>query len=165
MKRQNELDRESIQIWCEQLEQCKTELMDKETAQCFINLCIIERKNKPEEDKIKELIEEDGMSLLIRKRVKAVHTYELTDYATLFLSILCDRPGIAVQMMNYIQYKCWKCKRKTVNMKVMAEIFPFSSFSMNDLQRMWDKQKFITYSGTTANMLDFPEYMESIKNI
>lgn len=105
------------------------------------------------------------MSMLVRKRVKAFHTYELTDYATLFLIVLCDRPEIAVQMMNYIQYKCWKCKRKTVNMKVMAEIFPYVFFSMNDLERMWDEQKFVSSNGMTENMFDFPEYMESIKVI
>lgn len=164
MKRLDELDGESIQRWCEQLEQCKPERMNIETAGYLINLYTIEQ-NEPEYNKIRELIKEDRMSMLIRKRVKAFHTYELTDYATLFLIVLCDRPGIAVQMMNYIQYKCWKCKRKTVNMKVMEEIFPYVFFSMNDLERMWNEQKFVSSNGMTENMLDFPKYMESIKVI
>ena len=50
-------------------------------------------------------------------------------------------------------------------MKVMAEIFPYVFFSMNDLERMWDEQKFVSSNGMTENMFDFPEYMESIKVI
>ena len=147
------------------MEQCEMKSMDQQTRRCLANLYVIEQRNKPEEDKIKELVKEDGMSLLIRNRVKAVHTYKLTDCAVLTLSILCDRPGIAVQIINYIQYRCWMCRRKTVDMQVMLEIFPNVFFSVDDLQRMWDKQKFITNNGMSANMLDFPEYMESIKNI
>lgn len=165
MKRQDELDRESIQIWCEQLEQCKPEGMDEETTRFLLKMYNIERTHILTKDMLNQAVEENGMALLIRKRVGAIHTYELTDCAVLTLSCLCDRPGIAVQMMNFIQYRCWKCRRKTVDMEVFLEIFPGTFFSMKDLQFMWDKQKFITGNGITANMLDFPEYMESIKNI
>lgn len=165
MKRQDELDGESIQIWCEELEQCKSEGMDKETTRFLLKMYDIERTHILTKDMLNKAVEENGMALLVRKRVDAIHTYELTDCAVLALSCLCDRPGVAVQMMNYIQYRCWKYRRKTVDMRVILEIFPNIFFSMTDLQRMWEKQKFISGSGAAANMLDFPEYMESIKNI
>lgn len=112
-----------------------------------------------------ELIENDFIAALVSRRAEACHTYRLHKYATLFLAILCDRPGFAVQMLNYIQYKCWKYRMKDVDMTSLSIFFPFGFFSIQDMEKMWDKQKFLDQSGHALNMLDFPEYMESIKNI
>lgn len=38
MKKQNELDKESIQIWCEQLSLCKPQPMSHKLCECFREL-------------------------------------------------------------------------------------------------------------------------------
>ena len=165
MRTQNKLNSTSIQKWCEEMEQCQPVKMDYDTASFFMQMMKIEELSLLEESVINQSIEENKMALLIRNRVNALHTYKLTDYAALFLSVLCDRPGFAVQMVNFIQYKCWKNKKRTVDIKTIGEFFQNGFFSIDDLLRMWNKLKFVNSYGYTANMLDFPEYMESIKNI
>lgn len=165
MKKQNELDKESIQIWCEQLSLCKPQPMSHKLCECFLKLSLMEKEDVTEDTDFTELIENDFIAALVSRRAEACHTYRLGKYATLFLAILCDRPGFAVQMLNYIQYKCWKYRMKDVDMTSLSIFFPFGFFSIQDMEKMWDKQKFLDQSGHALNMLDFPEYMESIKNI
>lgn len=82
------------------------------------------------------------------------------------MSTLVDRPAIAVMYANYLQYKCFQYGVKEININALKYILLCKGvFSEEVLHEMWDKQKFISNEKHLLNMLDFPQYMESIRDI
>ena len=104
---------------------------------------------------------------ILNERVKSSHTYTLELSVLVFFGAILDRPGIVVQYANYMQYKCWQHGIKHVDMESFSRyIFPMGFFSEDTLHEMWEKQKIIPKDGgALANMLDHPEFMESIREI
>lgn len=163
----SELGPDSIQKWCEEMEQKpQGEILDEDSL-VFIMCSRNEEKMKKDKTLISLINNSDTMLSLMNKRIKEVHTYTVENSVLMFFAYMIDRPGIAVEYMNYMQYKCWKHGIRHVNMELLSEyILPMCMFSKDTLHEMWEKQKFISSNQRgLLNMLDFPCYMESIKTI
>ena len=66
-------------------------------------------------------------------------------------------------LLNYIQYRCSKHCVHHVDMKALStKIIPDGFFTKEVLSEFWDIQKFVSEEGHFLNMLDYPQFAESI---
>ena len=166
-KKEKELGPDSIQKWCEKMDKLEREnFSDNETELFF--MCTLGENKINNDPNFKKHFDGWNAISLLNDRIKDFHTYTIDNAAIMFLGSLIDRPGIAVQYANFIQYKCWLFRIKHVTMNELSKkIMPWGKFKMEDLQLMWEKQKYVTDEKypKLANMLDNGRFMESIRNI
>lgn len=107
----------------------------------------------------------NGVAIL-HDRIKENHTYTIENAVLLFLGSVIDRPGIAVQYANFMQYKCWQYHIKHVDMKSFTRrILPAGLLTEDALYEMWNKQKYISEKERgLLNMLDNAYFMQSIRS-
>lgn len=165
-RKETELGPDAIQKWCEELDSREKVELSPEDAGILIKLAVNEKALNSDPEFEKNLNEWNATAIL-NKRIKEFHTYTASNAVLMFLGCMIDRPGIAVEYANYMQYKCWKHGIKHIDLLVFSRcILPHGMFSMETLREMWDKQKIIPKDGgSLANMLDHPEFMESIRDI
>lgn len=166
-KKETELGPDSIQKWCEELDSKKAS-KEYNYSQEFMRI------SRCEEDieniynsGDKECFNRWFGAPLFYERIKEYHSFTTTKAVIMFLGAFISRPGMVVEYCNYMQYKCWQHGIKYIDMAAFDRfIFPMGFFSEETLHEMWDKQKIIPKDGgALANMLDHPEFMESIKDI
>lgn len=116
MLRENELTASSIQEWCEWLDGQPRRGMTHEELDAVTYLAANEHLLN-EYRSVKEIFDVSCMQQFIKKRIEEAHTYSISPTAILFLANLCDTPGIAVEYINYIQYRCWLNGVKHVDWK------------------------------------------------
>lgn len=151
----------------------KRELTLRE-SEAFIEYCIAENdlENKPEI--IKGL--EDGTygyASVIWKRVKYCHSYTISVALCAFLGDIVARNfGICTMVVNYMQYLAYRCNKKSLNMQFFGmKVFPTGLPTDNAWQQLWDAQKVNDEQMEAEdyrfsdNILDRPEFMQSIKMI
>ena len=161
-RKETELGPDAIQKWCEELDRKPKMEMSEEDTKIFVGIKL--REDKINNDQYcKTML---AMSL-VHNRIKQFHTFTANNAVLMFLGCMIDRPGIAVEYCNYMQYKCWQHGIKHVDMESFSRyIFPMGFFSEDTLHEMWNKQKIIPKDGgALGNMLDHPEFMESIREI
>lgn len=165
-KHQKDLGPDSIQKWCEELDRKPKRELTPEEGNTMIICSINEEAIRKDKDFDSLLGKWNGVSIL-HSRIKSCHTYTIENAVLLLLGSSIDRPGIAVQYTNFIQYKCWQYHIKHVDMKAFSrQILPAGLFTEAALNEMWDKQKFISNEDRgLLNMLDYPCFMESIREI
>lgn len=166
-RKETELGPDSIQKWCEELD-------SKKASKEYNYIQEFKRISTCEDDieKIynsgdKECFNRWFGAPLFYKRIKEYHSFTTTKAVMMFLGAFISRPGIVVEYCNYIQYRCWLCGIKHIDMSLFnLFICPNGFFSEETLHEMWEKQKIIPKDGGgLANMLDHPEFMESIREI
>lgn len=161
-RKEIELGPDAIQKWCEELDSKPKREMSEEDAELFIKIKLREGKinNDPYDERML------AMTLMYR-RIKQFHTFTASNAVLMFMGCMIDRPGIAVEYCNYMQYKCWQHGIKHIDMEAFGRyIFPMGFFDEETLHEMWEKQKIIPKDGgALGNMLDYPEFMESIREI
>lgn len=165
-RKETELGPDSIQKWCEELDSKEKCEMSKEYQKIFSEIMIKEEEvNKS--SKINDLLECFTLAGLMHRRIKHYHTFTASNAVLMFMACMIDRPGIVTEYCNYMQYKCWQRGIKHIDMETFSRyIFPMGFFSEDTLREMWEKQKIIPKDGGgLANMLDHPEFMESIREI
>lgn len=165
-RKETELGPDSIQKWCEELDTKKTETLSQKD-ELFLRRFIPEEKEIENDPEIKRLLGGWNAAAIMYSRLKKFHTYTVNNAVLVFMGCIMNSPGIAVEYCNYMQYKCWLYGIKHINMDILKKrIFPMGFFSEETLHEMWEKQKIIPKDGGgLANMLDHPEFMESIREI
>lgn len=165
-KKETELGPDSIQKWCEELDSKDKREMSQEDTEIFFEI-MIKEKEINNSSKFNDLLESLTLVGLMRRRIKHYHTFTANNAVLMFMACMIDRLGIVTEYCNYMQYKCWQHGIKHIDMTAFSRfIFPKGFFSEETLHEMWDKQKIIPKDGgALANMLDHPEFMESIKDI
>lgn len=165
-KHQKDLGPDAIQKWCEELDREPKRILTREESKTMIICTMNEEEIRNDKDFGSLLGKWNGVSIL-HERIKNCHTYTIENAVLLFLGSVIDRPGIAVEYTNFIQYKCWQYHIKHVDMKSFSRhIFPAGLFTEESLHEMWDKQKYISDTERgLLNMLDNAYFMQSIRNI
>lgn len=161
-RKEIELGPDAIQKWCEELYRKKKCEMSEEDTELFIKIKL--REGKINNDAYYEKML--AMTVMYR-RIKQFHTFTASNAVLMFMGCMIDRPGIAVEYCNYMQYKCWQHGIKHIDMEAFGKhIFPMGFFDEETLHEMWEKQKIVSKDGKgLGNMLDHPEFMESIREI
>lgn len=165
-RKETELRPDSIQKWCEELDGKERREMSQEETESFIKVKLNEEKiNKDPE--FNKLLTGWNASAIMFNRIKQNHTFTINNAVLVFMGCLIESPGIAVEYCNYMQYRCWAYGVKHIDMEAFGKyICPCGFFSEETLREMWDKQKIIPKDGgSLANMLDHPEFMESIRKL
>ena len=165
-RKETELGPDAIQKWCEELDRKPKMEMSKEEEDIFLR-CKAYESNIRHFPECQKMLKGWNAAAILNERVKSSHTYTLELSVLVFFGAILDRPGIVVQYANYMQYKCWQHGIKNVDMESFSRyICPMGFFSEETLHEMWEKQKIIPKDGGgLANMLDHPEFMESIREI
>lgn len=165
-KHQKDLGPDVIQKWCEELDRKPKRILTCEESKTMIICTMNEEEIRNDKDFGSLLGKWNGVSIL-HERIKNCHTYTIENAVLLFLGSVIDRPGIAVEYTNFIQYKCWQYHIKHVDMKSFSRhIFPAGLFTEDTLHEMWDKQKYISETERgLLNMLDNSYFMQSIREI
>lgn len=165
-RKETDLGPNSIKEWCQELDIKKTETLSQKD-ELFLRRFIPEEKEIENNPEIKRLLGGWNTAAIMYSRLKKFHTYTVSNAVLVFMGCIMNSPGIAVEYCNYMQYKCWQYGIKHINMDILKKrIFPMGFFSEETLREMWDKQKIIPKdSGSLANMLDHPEFMESIREL
>lgn len=165
-RKETELGPDSIQKWCEELDSKEKCEMPQDDAVILLKIQTNE-KNINNDPNFKDLLTGWNATAIIHNRIKQFHTFTANNAVLMFLGCMIESPGIAVEYCNYMQYKCWQRGIKHIDMETFSRyIFPMGFFSEETLREMWDKQKIIPKDGgSLANMLDHPEFMESIREI
>ena len=165
-KSYTELGKDSVEWWAKALDEEKTERLQKDDSELILILSL----NEPEVEQ-----DSDGMFQqqlggwntvsILHSRLK-MHTFTMSKAAIWACSVLVSTPGEAVIMLNYFQYRCHRRHIKHIDMKSLGlHIIPDGWFSRDILYQFWDKQKFVSPNGALLNMLDYPEYAESIRSL
>lgn len=165
-KHQKDLGPDAIQKWCEELDRKpKRELTPEEGKTLF--MCMINEPHYRTDKNFESLLGKCNGVAILHDRIKENHTYTIENAVLLFLGSVIDRPGIAVQYANFMQYKCWQYHIKHVDMKSFARrILPAGLLTEDALYEMWDKQKYISEKERgLLNMLDNAYFMQSIREI
>lgn len=116
---------------------------------------------------IQKLLEDKklGYASVIWWRVKYFHSFTISPSLALFLGDIVSNLGTSTMISNFLQYKAFLLKLKHISLSdFFIKIFPKGWISDEDWHKAWEWQK-IKDEGITDNMLDYPKYMESIKNI
>lgn len=166
-KHQKELGPDSIQKWCEELDRKPKRELSIEEGRTLMICGMNESHYRTDED-FKSLLGKWNAVAILHDRIKKCHTYTIENAVLLYLGSIIDRPGIAVQYANFMQYKCWQNGIKHVDITAFCrQILPAGLFSEETLHEMWDKQKYIPEDRTCGlmNMLDNIAFMESIREI
>lgn len=115
-KHQKDLGPDAIQKWCEELDRKpKRELTPEEGKTLF--MCMINEPHYRTDKNFESLLGKWNGVAILHDRIKENHTYTIENAVLLFLGSVIDRPGIAVQYANFMQYKCWQYHIKHVDMK------------------------------------------------
>lgn len=165
-RKEIELGPDAIQKWCEELDRKPKKEMSMEESDVFIR-CTAYESNISHDPECQKLLKGWNAAAILNDRVKSFHTYTVELSVLVFLGAILDRPGIVVEYANYMQYKCWQHGIKHINMSVFSKhICPMGFFDEETLHEMWEKQKIVSKDGKgLGNMLDHPEFMESIREI
>ena len=165
-RKETELGPDSIQKWCEELDSKPKEELSQEDK-IILKQFIPDEMDMDNDPKIKALFSGWNATAIMYDRIKNFHTFTADNAVLIFLGCMIESPGIAVEYCNYMQYKCWQHGIKHIDREAFSRyIFPMGLFSEDTLREMWDKQKIIPKDGgSLVNMLDHPEFMESIREI
>lgn len=122
-------------------------LMNNTTAHVLLMLLAYKKVDKD----LKEGLEEMWLCKVIKKRVEVIFNYELEDRLLLFLTVLCETPGVAVMYLWYIHFYAKEKLKKVVTLKEFVEVFGDGFIKEESLNDIWDNQK---VKMNLDNMLD-----------
>lgn len=165
-----EKTKNAIELWAESLKSKPIRPCTEEEASDFLRWSFAELRNAVDEKGLKELLEskQGGMASVFWLRVKHCHTYEVSPTVAAFLGEnVIKNFGISTMLANYLQY--WAAKRHwaKITMKELSYIFPNGFPEDKSWEDAWGENKIETDNGgfSSDNGLDYPQLMESIKEI
>lgn len=133
---EKDLNFNSIQKWCEEMDKLEREQLTQEEAKTHI-VCTMNQDKINKDKEFNNLLGEWNAVSILHNRIKACHTYTIDNASLLFLDSLIDCPGNVVQYTNFMQYKCWRHGIKHVTMNAISRvIMPWGKFKKEDLQTM-----------------------------
>lgn len=156
----------NIEDWCKEVDKLPRRLFNGKEMGWLANLLFKEEAIDRRDDIKRELENKTaGYASVIWLRVKYFHTYTISHSLALFIGDIVNNLGTPTMIANYLQYKAFKLKLKHITLsEFYTMIFPDGWISDEDWRKAWEWQK-IKDEGISDNMLDYPKYMESIKNI
>jgi hypothetical protein len=165
-KHQKDLGPDDIQKWCEDLDR-KSKIEINDTQRRLLSIFKMNHEIVGNFlNAHKELSSQFDYTSFLINLIEKNFTFKIDYPSALIMSTLIDRPAIAVMYAYFLQYKCFQYKVKEVNIETLKDIFLWEGvFSEEVMHEMWDRQKFISNDRQLLNMLDYPQYMESIRNI
>lgn len=165
-KTYKELDGSSIERWAIDLDAKPKQALSEEDAELLIRCKANEEElEKDSKGSFEELLNGWNGVAVLHKRL-ALHSFTMSKAAKLFCGTLIDRPGMAVIMLNYFQYKCHSLKIKHIDMDTLCtRIIPNGWFTPYELHIAWESQKYISSDGSLLNMLDNLSFRTSISDV
>ena len=158
-----DLTEKSVELWAKELEQTTfRELTGEEFSMMYFVTFNEDYIQKDESKAFQSLTDKwNGISIIIR-RLK-LHSFTMSNAAMMVCGDMVGSPGEAVMLLNYIQYRCSKHCIHHVDMKALSsKIIPDGFFTKETFSEFWEKQKFVSEEGRLLNMLDYPQFAESI---
>lgn len=149
------------EIFCKEMDNAKTETLNKEDFELFVTLC--SSKPKP----LESVNKEDKFFLyeVIEKRVQHCFGYKITDARTIILiATMSKTTGGAIMLLTYIQYRCKKDNIKEVTFDYLIKLFPDGFVTESELETIWSKQKVSKSKDMSSdNLLDYQSALKSIQ--
>lgn len=165
-KSYTELGKDSVEWWAKALDEEVKNPLTQDESEIFLASTVAEKEMEEDKDGGYSRLLGQWNALSIISRRLALHTFTMSKAAIWACSVLVSTPSEAVIMLNYFQYRCHRRHIKHIDMKSLGlHIIPDGWFSRDILYQFWDKQKFVSPDGALLNMLDYPEYAESIRTI
>lgn len=156
----------NIEEWCKDVDKLPRRLFNgKEIS--FLAELLFKEEVVDRRDDIHKLLEDQelGYASVIWWRVKCFHSFTISPSLALFLGDIVSNLGTSTMISNFLQYKAFRLKLKHITLSEFSTmIFPDGWISDEDWHKAWEWQK-IKDEGISDNMLDYPKYMKSIKNI
>lgn len=107
----------------------------------------------------------DSLIYKIYKARSKHYSFKLTPGLEIVLTcILCDRPGILVLYMTYIQYLCTKYDIHDINVYLWSnKLFPNGVLTEDSIEKSYDMQKLRPdYSIFSDNAFDYNAFVEPL---
>lgn len=161
----------AIELWAENFSKKPIKTITEELAKAFLIHSFAEKNHNVNEKGLKKLLDdkEGGMASVFWLRVKYYHTYEVSvTVAAFFGECIFKNFGMSTMMANYIQYWAHNHNRKMITMDEVALMFPNGFPTEESWNEAWNEQKIErdeTNGWSSDNGLDYPQLMESIKEI
>lgn len=152
----------SIKEWAKILDtKPRVKPLSNEETKAFLFLTMNENKFESDHEFL-DYMEHNRMVSLVTKRISCFHSFMITRSATVFIAMISDTPGIAVMLLNFIQYKTNEFDIHKVDMEFlsMGRLFGYGLFSKEDLNEAWDAQKWPGH--ISDNILDYPKFGKTI---
>lgn len=156
----------NIEDWCKEVDKLPRRMFNGKEAVWLADL-LFKEDGIDRSVNIQKLLEDKelGYASVIWWRIKCFHTFTISPSLALFLGDIVSNLGTSTMISNFLQYKAFLLKLKHITLSdFFIMIFPNGWISDEDWCKAWEWQK-IKDEGISDNMLDYPKYMESIKNI
>lgn len=158
-----ELNKNSIEEWAKLVPTKPRRTLTHSEMEIYIK-CTLAADSIDANPKVIEDIEKGdlGYGSVFWKRVKSCHTYTITPSLCVYLaSGILFNFGVSTMMANYLQYVAHErgCKKIGIT-EWSTYAFPWGVPTEEAWKELWDAQKVGGY-----NLLDIPQFMESIKDI
>lgn len=154
----------AVELWAQKVDNAPKFPMSQEDCKDYIKILAAAEVIDADPQVIKELESKKlGMASMFWLRVKYTHTYTIKPSVAFLVSVIADRPGIAVMISNYLQFKAFKARVKCVDVKFFStNCFPDGFPSEEVWHQLWLEQKVKDESGSLVNLLDNAANQESI---
>lgn len=156
----------NIEDWCKEVDKLPRRMFNGKEAVWLADL-LFKEDGIDRSVNIQKLLEDKelGYASVIWWRVKCIHSFTISPSLALFLGDIVSNLGTSTMISKFLQYKAFLLKLKHITLsEFFTKIFPKGWISDEDWHKAWEWQK-IKDEGISDNMLDYPKYMESIKNI
>ena len=154
------LSDKAIEEWCIELDKRpRNTPMSEEDCETFVRIVFNKDRFDSDSNMTDDMRKLQATGIILNRL--PCFDYKMTNSAILVLSLFVKSPGEIVQYLTWIQYRCFKDKKKTVDVNYLStKLIPFGGFSEKDLSETWDLNK---VDGLDGNLLDHYEYMDSIR--
>ena len=156
----------NIEEWCKDVDKLPRRLFNGKEIGWLAEVLFKEDGIDSNVNILKSLEDKElGYASVIWLRVKCFHSFTISPSLALFLGDIVSNLGTSTMISNFLQYKAFRLKLKHITLsEFYTMIFPDGWISDEDWRKAWEWQK-IKDEGISDNMLDYPKYMASIKNI
>jgi len=165
---------DAVERWAETWKDNEIRNLTKDESKAFAT-CVLNAKSIDEDEELRKALESKtmggaGLAGVLWVRIKAIHTYRITQSMALFMSMLLNNFGESTMYANYFQYWAHRHGKSLLTMSDVADIFPLGVPTEKAMEKLWARQKIDIYDREkygigTDNILDVPFCMETIKTI
>lgn len=165
---------DAVERWAEAWKDNEIRNLTKEEAEAFAT-CVLNAKSIDEDEELRKALESKtmnsaGLAGVLWVRIKAIHTYRITQSVALFMSFLLKNFGDSTMYANYFQYWAYRHGKSLLTISDFANIFPLGVPTEKAMEKLWARQKIDIsdrkkYGVGMDNILDIPCCMETIKTI